>query len=84
MLIASIDSPTLLGVAAVVTAVGGCASTIMALRKSRNEEITDMENKLKEARAENERLAEENHRLKLEKIERGESIEGDTTEEGDE
>lgn len=76
MLVAgAITEPTLLGLAALITALGGIASTIMALRKSRSEEFKEMEQNLKESRTEVERLAEENHRLKMEKIEREE--EGD-------
>jgi len=55
----------LLGVAAVVSAVGGCASTILALRKGRDEEHEAALSRLKECREESERLAQELHDLKM-------------------
>lgn len=65
--LAAIDfnSPTLLGVAAVMTAVGGIASTIMAIRKGRSEEEQQLVERLKETRAEAERLAKELHDIKM-------------------
>lgn len=59
------DQPTLLGIAAVVSAVGGCASTILAIRKARDEETQKCLERLKEARAEGERLAEELHAMRM-------------------
>lgn len=56
---------TLLGVAAVVSAVGGLASTIMALRKARTEEYEHCLEELKTSRAESERLAQELHDLRM-------------------
>jgi len=58
-------APTLLGLAAIVSAVGGCASTIMALRKSHDEEHEQCLERLKEARAELEKVAEELHERKM-------------------
>jgi hypothetical protein len=52
---------TLLGIAAIVSAVGGCISTILALRKTRDEEHEACLERLKAARAEGERLADEVH-----------------------
>jgi hypothetical protein len=52
---------TLLGVAAVVSALGGCISTILALRKTRDEEHEACLERLRAARAEGERLAGEVH-----------------------
>jgi hypothetical protein len=61
----TIDEPSLLGLAAVVSALGGIASTIMAIRKSRSEEEQECLERLKETRVEAERLAEELHELKM-------------------
>jgi hypothetical protein len=61
----AVDSPTLLGLAAVVSALGGLISTILALRKSRSEEHEECLERLKEARAESERLAKELHELRI-------------------
>jgi hypothetical protein len=61
------DQATLLGAAAVITAMGGVASTIMALRKNRSEDHEACLQHLKEARAEAERYAEELHALKMER-----------------
>jgi hypothetical protein len=58
---------TLLGLAAVISAVGGIASVIAALRKNRSEEHVDCLERLKEARAESERLAKELHDLRIER-----------------
>jgi hypothetical protein len=57
--------PTLLGIAAIVSAVGGAASTVLALRRSRSEEHEQCLERLKEARAESERLAQELHELRM-------------------
>jgi len=59
------NQPTLLGLAAMVTAIGGCASSILAIRKARSEEEQQCLDRLKEARAESERLAQELHELKM-------------------
>lgn len=61
----STDQPTLLGIAAFLTAIGGVASTIMAIRKSRSEEHEKCLEQLKEARAEAEALAKELHERKM-------------------
>lgn len=66
-MIAAIDSPTLLGAAAVISATGGMVSTILALRKSRTEEHEHALEQLAECRAEAERLAKELHDLKMKK-----------------
>jgi hypothetical protein len=58
-------APTLLGLAAIVSAVGGIASTIMALRKSHDEEYQAALTRLRECREESERLATELHELKM-------------------
>jgi len=55
----------LLALAAIISAVGGVGSTIMALRKSQGEEQQNCLDRLKEARAEAERLAVELHALKM-------------------
>lgn len=59
------NAPTLLGIAALLSAVGGVASTIMALRKSHDEEHEACLERLKEARTEAEKMAEEIHTLKM-------------------
>lgn len=61
----TLDEPTLLGVAAVVSAVGGVASTVMALRKTRSEEQELCLERLKKARAEAEQVAHELHERKM-------------------
>ena len=48
-----------------VSATGGIASTIMALRKSNSEEHQQCLKRLKETREENERLAKELYDLKM-------------------
>jgi hypothetical protein len=63
--VATVDEPTLLGLAAVVSAIAGCATTIMAIRKSHSEEYEKCLESLKECRAESERLAQELHRLRM-------------------
>jgi hypothetical protein len=61
--------PTLLGVAAIISAIGGIVSTVWALRKSRREEhdkaTEEMRVRLKECREESERLAAELHQIKM-------------------
>jgi hypothetical protein len=64
--IATIEwQPTLLGIAALLTAFGGVISTIMAFRKSRSDDEQACLERLKEARAEAERLAAELHARKM-------------------
>jgi hypothetical protein len=65
LFVATVSDPTLIGIAALVTATGGIASTIMALRKSRSEETTECLENLKKCREESERLAKELHDLKM-------------------
>lgn len=61
----AVDSPTLLGIAAIISAVGGVGSTIMALRKSRSEEHEHVLDELAKCRGESERLAHELHELRM-------------------
>jgi len=60
----------LLGLAAVITAVGGVVSTILASKKARREEKIKNEEdclgRLKAARAESEGAMSELHRIKME------------------
>jgi hypothetical protein len=60
---------TLLGVAAVVSAIGGAASTIWAIRKGRREERDTVNEQCRErlaiARKEAEECAEELHKLRM-------------------
>lgn len=56
---------TLLGIAAVVSAIGGIASTVAAIRKGRSEEYEHALEELKLTRAEAESLASELHRRKM-------------------
>jgi len=65
MLPLAANSPTLLGLAAIIAASGGVASTIMALRASRHEEHERARKELKKCRAESERLARELHELRM-------------------
>lgn len=65
MLLAVAAGATLLGIAAIVSALGGIASTIMALRKSHDEEHEACLERLKQARADSERMAQELHDLKM-------------------
>jgi hypothetical protein len=59
------SNPTLLGLAALMTAVGGIASTIAAIRKARSEEEEKCLERLKEARAEAEAASAELHERKM-------------------
>lgn len=61
----TLDNPTLLGIAAVVSAIGGAASTIMAIRKQHSEEEQECRERLKQARAEAESSAQELHERKM-------------------
>jgi len=56
---------TILGVAALLSAIGGVASTIYALRRGRSEEHQEAIERLKECRAESERLAHELHEIRM-------------------
>jgi hypothetical protein len=58
---------TLLGLAAIISAVGGIASVIAALRKNRSEEHVECLEKLKASREESERLAQELHELRMQR-----------------
>jgi hypothetical protein len=66
MIFAAVSDPTLLGLAALLTALGAIASTIMALRKSRSEDHEACLEHLKEARAEAEEYSAELHQVKME------------------
>jgi hypothetical protein len=55
----------LLGAAALVSALGGVASTFMALKKSRDEDYEACLERLKTARAELEEKAAELHQLRM-------------------
>jgi hypothetical protein len=65
--------PTLLGVAAIISAVGGIAATILAHRSAKKEERRKAEDecreRLRSTRDESERLAEELHRIKMKQFE---------------
>ena len=56
---------SLLGIAAIISAMGGIVSTIYSLRRSHDEEHAACLERLKETRAEAERLAAELHELKI-------------------
>jgi len=62
---------TLLGVAAIVSALGGVASTILAIRKSNDEEHEQCLARLKQARQDAEAMAAELHELKIHGGQRG-------------
>jgi uncharacterized membrane protein YqjE len=63
------SDPTLLGIAAIISAIGGVVSTIWALRKSRREEhdklMKEYREELQKAREEAEALAKELHERKM-------------------
>jgi hypothetical protein len=63
--IAAATESTLLGAAAILTAIGGIASTVYALRRGRTEDHQQALDRLRECRAESERLARELHELKM-------------------
>jgi hypothetical protein len=65
----TLDEPTLLGIAAVVSAAGGVASTIMALRKSQTETEEHVLDELEKCRAKSEQLAKELHELRMAELE---------------
>jgi uncharacterized protein HemX len=73
MLVAASD-PTLLGIAALLTALAGIASSIWGVIKSRKEgkEKADetLRKNLRDCRTEAEKLAEELHRSKMRKFDR--------------
>jgi len=64
-----LDNPTLLGVAAIIAAIGGIFSTIMGARKARREQQVEDEElciqRLRDTRAEAEKLAEELYEIKM-------------------
>ena len=62
------EGPTLLGAAAIISAVGGVGSTVMALRKSRSEEHEHALEELAKCRAESERLARQLHNLRMNQL----------------
>jgi hypothetical protein len=66
-----VNESTLLGLAALLTALGGLGGTILALRKHRTEEAQDCFEHLAYARQESERLATELHQLKMEQTGEG-------------
>jgi len=70
-----LDNPTLLGIAALITAIGGVISTIVGARRARREERDRAEQecreRLKSARQEAEETAAELHALKMEKFDKG-------------
>ena len=56
---------TLLGVAAILSAVGGVVSIVWSIKKDRKAEREDCYQKLTVAREEAEKLAEELHKVKM-------------------
>jgi hypothetical protein len=70
VVIAGVPTEFILALAAFATAVGGIATTIMALRRDRSEEHEKCLERLKESRAESERFAAELHRLKMQNEEK--------------
>jgi hypothetical protein len=58
-------TPTLLGVAAFITAICGIVTTVLAFRKSRSEQSEELRDNLEAARAHEERLAYELHEVKM-------------------
>jgi len=70
MLAAVLNDPTLLGIAACISAIGGVTTTILGSRRARREERDKSEEecreRLKAARKEAEEAAFELHRRKME------------------
>jgi hypothetical protein len=70
MLAVDAGDPTLLGIAAILSALGGVISTVWSHRKATKDEREKQEEicrqKLREARKEAEEAAEELHRIKME------------------
>jgi hypothetical protein len=58
-------TPTLLGLAAFITALCGVVTTILAFRKSRSEQNEALREDLEKARAHEERAAYELHEVKM-------------------
>lgn len=56
---------TLLAIAACVSAIGGCITSILAIRKARDEETQNCLQRLKEARADAERYAAELYAIRI-------------------
>lgn len=66
MLILAVDTgATLLGIAAIISAMGGITSTIFALRKNYGEEHQTCLTRLKECRADSEKMAAELHEIRM-------------------
>jgi hypothetical protein len=68
------SDPTLLGVAALLTALAGIISTIWGALKSRKEgkdqADEELRKRLRDCRSEAEKLADEMHRLKMRRLDR--------------
>jgi len=64
-----LDNPTLLGIAALITALGSVISSILGVRKARRDERAKAEQecieRLRDTRAESEKLAQELHELRM-------------------
>ena len=60
---------TLLGTAAIISALGGFASTMYAMRKAKNDEQQQCLERLKEARADGEKAAAELHEMRMREAE---------------
>jgi hypothetical protein len=60
---------TLLGVAAIISAVGGAGTTILALRKAKDDEHQQCLERLKVAREEGEKAAAELHEVRMREAE---------------
>jgi adenine/guanine phosphoribosyltransferase-like PRPP-binding protein len=65
MIFAVDTGATLLGIAALISALGGVVTTIIAMRKAGSEEHQACLDRLKEVRADAERLAAELHEIKM-------------------
>jgi len=60
---------SLLGVAAIISALGGFASTMYAMRKTKNDEHQQCLERLKEARADGEAAAAQLHEMRMREAE---------------
>ena len=62
MPVLAFDAAILLGIAALVSALGGVISSMLAIRRAREDEYEKCLERLKQARIEAEQLAQEKHR----------------------
>jgi len=70
--LAVVNDPTLLGVAAIIASCGGILTTVVGIRKTRHDERAtaeeDCRNRLREARKEAEEAAHALHNLRMREL----------------